>query len=190
MISEISLCNLALAMVGEDQLLMNLDEQRKPAMLCRLHYGPSRDAMLAAVDWTCAGRRATLARRAAGPEWGFLYAYPLPTAPACLKVRTVLLDAAAMTWEREGDAILTDSTTCRIVYTAQLTDPSKFGPMLAEAIVHTLASRLAKPMCNDERLAARLRDEVTLTLLPEARRQNAGERQHPGEDGETNWAEE
>ena len=60
MASEVQICNLALAKIG-DQQITSLTENSKAGRLCNLVYEPLRDATLRAHPWNFAITRETLA---------------------------------------------------------------------------------------------------------------------------------
>ena len=104
--SEVSVCNLALARLGIDVPIANLEtEQSKAASQCRLHYETARDAMLADFPWNFARRRAALAELADDPAEGWEYNYALPN--DCLRVVAVIPETGdrsvyGVSWGRWG----------------------------------------------------------------------------------------
>ena len=76
--SEVSICNQALSLVGAKSIT-SLDDDVNEAKLCKLNYAPVRDAVLAEHDWTFATRWETLAASANPAPGEFTNEFPLPS---------------------------------------------------------------------------------------------------------------
>ena len=150
-ISDIAICNRALDMLGADPIV-SFDDATQVGRLCKRNYEPVRDAVLRAYPWNPAIRRAALPALAEAPAWGFAFQYALPEGPeplCCLRVLTIESESAgqAAEYRIEGRRILSDEgAPLRILYIAQITDPTRFGPLLADAIAARLAAELAYPL--------------------------------------------
>jgi hypothetical protein len=104
--------------------------------------------------------RSTLALTTDTPNHEFSYEFQLPVSPLCLKVISVDEDVPGDTAYRiEGDKLLSDSSTMKIKYIAQLSDTESYDPLLTEAVEVLLASYLAMPITGDKGLAGALREE-------------------------------
>jgi hypothetical protein len=79
--SEATLCNLALARIGDtDNFLEDLGtDTSEEAALCNVFYENQRDSLLAAFWWPFATRRAVLPASAEDPRAGWGYIYTVPT---------------------------------------------------------------------------------------------------------------
>lgn len=171
-ISEVAICNLALAELGRGAEIISLDENSQPARACRRRYPHARDAVLRAYDWNFAARRASLPASATSPAFGYANAFDLP--PDCLLVRS-LHDAGTTPWEVEGTRLLTSAPApLRLIYTARVTNPGVFDSLFVDA----LATRLAADLCvqlteNTPRAQALL--QLYELKLDEARRSDARE---------------
>jgi len=147
-ISEVSICNHALDLLGGDPIL-SLDDDTRAGRLCRRNYERCRDAVLRAYPWNPAIRRASLAALVDAPAWGFLFQYGLPEGPeppACLRVLQLEgeIDGRAAAYRIEGRRLLSnDGPPLNIAYIGRVTDPNEFGPLLADAISARLAAELA-----------------------------------------------
>src|SRR4051812_49288353 len=75
--SIVSICNLALIALGEDQI-SSLDDPYKRAILCAALYDPTRRALLRAGKWNFARKQMQLAASATAPLFDYGNAYPLP----------------------------------------------------------------------------------------------------------------
>ena len=143
-ISEVSICNLAIARVGGESI-SSLAENVKAAKLCTIFYSNSRDSVLAEMWWTFATKRQTLARLATAPESEFGYAYQLPSD---LITPRYLADAEDVEYVIEGDTLVTDAEEVDLVYTFQQADTTKFTPLFTDCVAFRVAAELALPLTN------------------------------------------
>ena len=164
MASEVDIANLALAHLAEDPAITALSPTPAGgahAKKAKLFYAIARNALLEMHDWHFATGRAVLAEldldeiQAGGelPEgWG--YGYTLPA--DCLRPRRVLIpgetdDTAGQnftveTLEDGNKVLFTNVEDAVLLYTKNITDPTKFSPLYIVALSHLLASHLAGPI--------------------------------------------
>lgn len=93
-ISKTAICNLALARIGQDIQISDIEdntENSKEARLCRLHYGPSLDKVLEDFPWNFSTRYVALAEVDVAPPPGWQYVYQYPT--DALTIRKLLTEA-------------------------------------------------------------------------------------------------
>ena len=148
MASEVSICNLALTKIGEEQIL-SLTEDSKAGRLCNLHYEPLRDAVLRSHLWNFAIKRATLASSTTAPEYEYTTAFPLP--PDFIRiVDTNLLRGAD--WKIEANELVTDDDAVKIRYVAKITDTNKFDPLFIEALAARIGAELAQALADSTSL--------------------------------------
>lgn len=153
MASEVDICNLALARLGDDATVASIDppEGSAQAYHCARFYPMARDTMLDMHNWSFATTRARLALLDITLPDAWAYAYARPS--SAVKLISVLEDGAsedgvAQQFEHE---ILTDGT--RVIYTnvedawlrytVRPTDPTVFSPLFVDALSMLLASHLA-----------------------------------------------
>lgn len=140
--SKISICNSALARIGAPPIAA-LEEDSKRARTCGVVYGQVLDEVLAEHAWPFALIRASLARLADAPVYGYRYAYQLPGDFVSL----VDLEAGpAVDYQIEGDQILTDAEAVRLRYVRRVTDPARFPPSFVDVLATRLAAELALPI--------------------------------------------
>lgn len=166
--SEVSICNLALQLLGQSRIT-SLSEDSANARECNASYEAMRDAEIEAHPWSFAVRRATLAPDTATPEFDFDYAFSWPT--DCLRPLPPRRDG--LDWEMEDRKILTnDGAVIYLRYLAAVTDPARFSPLF----VNALAARIALHLCeritqsNQKKIDA---EKAYAQAISAARRSNA-----------------
>jgi hypothetical protein len=152
--AAVSLCNSALILLGQERI-ESLTDGSETARICSVKWPEVRDAILRdpKAKWSCLKKRAELARLAAAPVFGFLYAYQLP--PDCYQVLGLSVDTA--TWAVEGKAILTDEEQALISYLGYDTaadNVSLFDSLLTSAIISRLAAEMAPSLKSADRAPA------------------------------------
>lgn len=154
MASVIEICNMGLSKIGVSAI-NSLTEDIKAARQCSIMYETLRDEVLRAHDWNFATARASCARSAAAPAFGYDYAYQIPA--DCLRAR-YLNDEPDIDsdWVVEGRQILTDEETANLVYTRRVEDTNQFDTMFIHALAARLAAELAVPMVDDNTLATNM----------------------------------
>lgn len=154
MASEIDICNLALARLGEEATLASIDppEGSAHADHCARFYPIARDALLEMRTWSFATTRVYLAPRAIA-TWEWSYAYARPT--NCVRALAVLPATAASTdvtqpfvqASADGTSvILTNQENATLRFTELITDTTRFSPLFVNALSILLASKLAGPI--------------------------------------------
>lgn len=135
----VGICNSALAKIGAERI-SSLAEDNKRARFCNEQYEKIRDEVLSAHPWNFALLRASLAASVTAPTWGYSTQFLLPT--NCLRV--VGTEYSDTVYKIEGRYILSDDEgPFNILYISQVTDPSYFPPLFAEALSCRLAADLA-----------------------------------------------
>jgi len=140
MVSDVSICNRALRVIGVAPILA-LGEDSKAGAWAQESYADARDGLLAEYPWNFAIRRAALAASPTPPAWGPARLFPLPA--DCLRVLAVEGEPEARVepYRVEGRAIASDATApLRIRYIARVDDPALFGPLFADALAARLAA--------------------------------------------------
>ena len=140
MASTVEICNIALSNLG-DQLITSLTEANARARACNLRFNDTRDAVLRSHPCNCAMSRATLAVSGT-PDWGYSNSFALPT--DCLRVLDV--EDPDTEWKIEGRNIVSDGSTIKIRYIAQVTDTTLFDSTLVQAIALKLAWEIAETL--------------------------------------------
>jgi len=149
MASVVDICNSALNMIGASNILA-LTEDSKAARVCNQRYDFVRDAVFRSHPWNCLIRRATLAADTATPAFDFAKQFTLPTDPYCL--RLLRLEDPDTVHKVEGRKILTNESTCKILYVARITDPNEYDMLLIESIAARLAADISYALVNSNNL--------------------------------------
>ena len=149
--SVVDICNEAMDLLGAATITA-LTENSKEARLCNRRFETVRDAVIRAHPWNVAITRATLAKDATAPAFGFTNQFTLPTDPYCLRVLSfwnsnVDSDVAAydsqVMFKIEGRKVLSNEGSCKITYLARFTDTEQYDPLLSSTIAHKLAAETA-----------------------------------------------
>mgnify|MGYP001555677700 CR=1 FL=1 len=157
---EPGICNYALALVGANQI-EDLDGASDEAVICNALYEPSRDGLLAEVDWSFATTRRSLASTGDTPAYEYDYEYQLPT--DCFRVVETSNDDFYVV---EGDKLLCDASSVTIKYIKRVTDVSKMPHLFKQA----LAFQMAVDMCealggkNRGRMKSQLQDRFMYVM--------------------------
>ena len=170
MASEVQLCNLALAKVGDEQIT-SLTENSKAARLCNLVYEPMRDATLRAHPWNFAIKRIELAANTLTPAYEYNTQFTLPSDFLRL-IGTNMLDTAKFTVE--GNQLLCNVSALKIKYIYAVTDPNVFDWLFNEALSARIAAELSIPMTDNRSLTVDLFNLFS-TKLSDARTADATE---------------
>lgn len=146
--SNTSICNQALDKLGASRIV-NFDDNKEAslqAVKCRLHFEPTRDALLRSHYWPFAAARESLSEDTVAPAFEYDNQFILPT--DFMYLRTIFADNFTVDRNSrnrhaiEGDRLLTNNSTAQIRYTKKVTDPTKFDPLFIEVLVLKLALKL------------------------------------------------
>ena len=170
MASEVQICNLALAKVGDEQIT-SLTENSKAARLCNLVYEPMRDATLRAHPWNFAIKRIELAANTLTPAYEYNTQFTLPSDFLRL-IGTNMLDTAKFTVE--GNQLLCNVSALKIKYIYAVTDPNVFDWLFNEALSARIAAELSIAMTDNRSLTVDLFNLFS-TKLSDARTADATE---------------
>lgn len=142
MASDVQIANAALDKLGEQPILAFTD-QSVPGRLANRSYADVRDALVREFPWNFAMKRASLAANVATPEWGFSYAYNLPT--GCMRLVEVNNDYG-YDWRLEGRTIVTDlEPPLKIKYVGTVPE-GEMEATFREALAARLAMEWAEPL--------------------------------------------
>jgi len=171
-LTETAICNLALARIGAKRL-DNLDADTSvEGIQCRLHYEPTRDALMRSHWWRFASAREELIADPEAPEfeWDNRFVLPLDF----LRLKSVYDDNNTArkntlnSYALEGRLLLTNDSTASIRYIKKVTDVTAFDPLFVEVLVLELAIKLVMPLAQDKGAKKDLMKELRM-LMPAVR---------------------
>jgi hypothetical protein len=170
-----SICNLALAQLGQSQI-MSLEDASQAARFCKRFYDQTRDEVLRSHPWNFAGKRLALSRLSDDPLFGWAYQYGLPIDfLRLLQLNAYSSSEAPKFCEIEGNRLLTDEGEAQVRYVARVTDPNLFDSLFVEALATKLASKLAQPLTGSRTDANALLTAYERVVAPLARGVDARE---------------
>lgn len=186
MASDVDICNLALARLGDSATVASIDppEGSTQAEHCARFYSVARNTLLELHDWSFATRRKALALTAES-SWGWSFAYASPSeALRIVAVLPALVNAVAASQPYEIESggstnlILTNQDDAVARYTALVTDTTRFPPLFVEALSWLLASYLAGPLIKGDAGAAMARScyQSFMLVLGQAKVSDASQR--------------
>lgn len=188
MSTEVDICNLALALLGDDATVASINppEGSPQAAHCARFYPLARDQLQALAEWSFCTVRSDLALLADPPAYGWDYAYALPTRMARIVEVVGPDDEGLGDYEVEslgdGTSVLyTNTQGARLRYVRQATDASRFPALFSDALTWLLASMVAGPLLKGELGAAaskRCLDYFYGVKLPQARALDTGQRRN------------
>lgn len=202
MVSKVSICNLALAQLGQSPI-SSLEQSDEKARRLKLFYNPVRDEVLRTHNWAFATVQeplvlldfplspSTETTGVIGKNSRFLYRYPCRS----LFIRRIF-DPSVPNRNVSFREVFRPDLQARgvacglpgawVEYTARVTDESLFDAAFVKCFSLALAADVALALTGDQGLAAGLLQKYTLSL-DEARRVNMSEnlQQVPQQDAFT-----
>lgn len=162
--SEVSICNIALAYIGEDSI-RSLDELNTRASLCRAMYPIVRDELLTCMDWTFARKTALLKQIDEENYEGAVFSLPSD----CLTPLNILprfQERTKFTVEA-GRIVLNDTDSTEtfpddvyLKYTAKVTNTNLFTATFSNLLALDIAVRICMPLTSDEKLLSILENRL------------------------------
>lgn len=141
MTSVVAVCNRALSKIGDELIIMSLDDSTKPARYCKALYADTRDFVLRSYPWRFALKRYILAPLKEKPLFGYEFQFALPS--DCLRVWKTTQEQF---YQVEGRSVLANQNVFAFIGIAKIEDASQFDPMFVEALSLRLAAELAVPL--------------------------------------------
>ncbi len=151
MATDIAICNLALARIGQGVAIASLTEASEAAVQCAALFPVVRDGLLRDWLWPFAVRRVVLALVETDPTADWSYSYRLPV--DCLRARELVDQPRDTPWVIEGDdaggLLLCSVADAALRYTAQITDVNRWPIDVADALAWRLGMELAPVLARD-----------------------------------------
>ena len=163
--TALSICNLALAKLGEAPINAITAMGNPAARLCHAHYHPVRREILCTNRWSFATQLVQISAPQGNPEES--KPHDLPT--NCLRV----LEVNSPAWTLRGRCIYCPEHTISLLFIADIEDPTLFDPMFLEAFATRLACKLCIPLTSSTTAREALTQEYHRLALPQAAHINA-----------------
>ena len=177
--AEAAVCNVALLRIGQTQFIESLNDPTNIGKVCKASFLFSRDQLLQARPWPFATLRQTLAVLAddedddeARSGWAFTYALPSDCiAPRYLwagvdnpSKEEVVPFRIESSRDLQARVLLSNLEDAELIYTARVTEVSRWDPLFSEALAMKVASDLAFGIAKKPALGAELLKGYYLTL--------------------------
>jgi len=151
MASPVSICNLALTVLGADRITAMSDNSENARRLTAI-YDACLEDVLRAHPWNFAIVRQQLALLSTTPVFGYEYEFQLPG--DCLRVIEVsdgtnLVESFVI----EGRKLLSDQNSISIKYIANVVDPNQYTSQFIFVFSSRLASEIAYAVTNNKSTA-------------------------------------
>lgn len=156
-LSDVQICNLALARIGILQGIDDLEEASDEARACSLVFDACLDELLTAHAWPfLSSRTSTLGLVEEEPDETWAYSYRQPS--DCL-VAISLGDAVpyAMSSDDVGGLILTNVSPATLTYRARLDDVALLPPDVAMVLAGRLAVEIGPALSRSDGVVERAR---------------------------------
>lgn len=152
-VSEVEICNLALASFGHTIQIESLDEASEEARQCKLHLPHARRSLLMdpGYDWSFARKRISLAQETTNElsdAWAYCYAMP----EKFLKVRWLEpqpLPNLSAPYQIDLGKFYCNESPAYLRYIEDVEDVSVFPQQFVDALAVRLASRIVYPITKD-----------------------------------------
>lgn len=149
MSSKINICNMAL-MDFKARPVVDIDSPTtNEEQLFHTIFEQTAKSVIMKGSWTSCIARQDLVATANTPVFGSNYEFQLPTNPLCLKV--LQFEPCGYPYSIEGDKLYTDSDTAQIKFICYNTNIASWDPMLVDAVVAALKTKIAGPLTADPR---------------------------------------
>lgn len=206
MATEVDICNLALAHLGDTASVSSIDPPEGSAQSehCARFYPIARDALLEMHTWNFATRKVSLAEVTnSWEQWSYAYAlpsdcmtafaiispdatgdytanfsYPGQYSENCPSAMSTVAGYAPQPFAIESGVIYTNQEDAVLRYQAIVTDTTKFSQLFVMTLSWQLASLLAGPIIKGDQGSAEAKrcQQMMATYLGQARQHNSNQR--------------
>ncbi len=141
-VTQISICNSALAKVGQAPI-SSITQETRAAQIINSIFSLIQDELLACHPWNFALKRATLSPTSTTPDFEFTYEFDIPS--DCLRVLETETDTTMIgdSWVVEDGKILSNDDEVSIRYIYRHENYNAWAPMFAEVMAWRLAQEIA-----------------------------------------------
>lgn len=189
-LSETKICNLSLSDIGSKRINNLETDDSLESILCRLHYEPTRDALIRSHWWRFASTRAVLSQDTTDPvgdEWDNQFILPDDFLAMKSVYENRFSDENYRSYALEGQRLLTNESTMEIRYIKKVTNPTKFDPLFVQVFVLQLDLKLLTGLAKtDTKLKESIKDDLKL-LMPSVKALDGQETNTIGEQELGTW---
>lgn len=161
--SKISICNMALAMLGADSI-RDFDESNKRARLADILYESCKNYMLFRFDWPFARAFKNLQELDLSDEDTPTGTHLFQVPSDCVVPRDVHPPGSKDKWDVIGDRIITHNTSVGLYYTKEGVTPNKFSDTFANLVALFLAVKLSPPITQDVKVTSELHRQYLIQI--------------------------
>lgn len=169
--TDVDIANMALSFCGSGPVVSVSDTSTPEGREVAANYAIVRDAVLTDFEWTFAVQRLLLTQDGGTPAFGYTYQYALPSnvlrviqiydGSGCDSGDYLLFgdssgfDPTELTdWVREGSLILINQVAPIYARVVARVSEGQFSPMMALALAHKLAAKMAIGLTENRTLAS------------------------------------
>ena len=169
--SNTSISNQSLGKIGSLRInnFEDSTEKSTQAIQCRLHFEPTRNALLRSHWWRFASDRAVLTQDATDPvtdEYDNQFILPNDFLAMKSIYEGRFSDENLNSYSLEGQRLLTNDDAVSIRYIKKVTDASQFDPLFVKVFAVLLADEMIGPLAGgDARIQAKI-DKQLERLMP------------------------
>ncbi len=177
--SNTSICNQALGKLGSKRInnFEDTTENSTEAIQCRLHFEPTRDALLRSHSWRFARDRKVLSQDTEDPAFEWDNQFILPT--DYLRFRSIDEETGFTSRKNrhaiEGQRFLTNFSSVNMLYIKKVTDASQFDPLFVKLFTWLLADEMIGPLAGGDARIQKKIDAAIKVLTAKAQAVNLDE---------------
>lgn len=150
MADRVEVSNLVLAKLGEAKKITDPNDDSKAARAIARVWNVTRDTALRAHLWNFALKRTSLAAGAALPDWGWAFAFPLPSDFIRLDIDKLEPWSVRGDHSLEGGNLLCDfAGPLNIRYVARIEEVGRWDAAFVETFANLLAWQVADDITGD-----------------------------------------
>jgi len=157
MASDVQICNLALAKIGQTPILA-LSQNAPRAEKCNAVYSLLRDAELSEHNWKFAVAYSELTVVDEDQDSEYTYSFQLPSD----YLKEVKIDSNSLDYRIVGDKLYTDADEISIEYIRQVADSGEFSAPFVDLLAARIAKELAWGITNNRTLSIDLAEDYVI----------------------------
>lgn len=161
MATDVSICSMALSLLGDQPIASLGAPNDRRATLCANIYPLAKEDILRSHPWNCLVKRVVLSPMTGAPafEWGYQFALP----GDCLRVLGVGYDGQPEDYQLEQGRILARSNVLRLRYLQKLGE-GQWDAGLVDIMTKRMVRDLAYPITKSTSLAQLKAQEFEIAL--------------------------